>query len=386
MDKKVYEKTRYQNIYRHKKNKNYVIMMSKPVKTSISRVDGKKIMTTDDAIKVRDNIALKKQKAIETLHKESFDELWDKYTFYCKNVKKLAYKTMKRKISIYSCYLKGKIKTPLSKTNRDFWADYLNNCECSNKQKNEILKELKAFIGWCVSEEYLISNPVLNIPKYKVIKKEMRYWLPSQFESFMKEVDKDLNSPILRIRTKAYLIKILTLLGFFLGDRPGESRALTFKIGETYDGTIRIEHSINQDSNSDNFLDFTKTYASQRNAEAPKKLIEEINKYKKFLIEEKGYSINRDTIIIFNHKTNRPYWDSTLRKYFYYYCDKAGVPRIRMYDLRHTYVATMMAEGVPLYFISSQIGHKDYSTTVNVYGHLSNDARKEIAKKIDKYY
>ena len=25
MDKKVYENTRYQNIYRHKKNKNYVI-------------------------------------------------------------------------------------------------------------------------------------------------------------------------------------------------------------------------------------------------------------------------------------------------------------------------------------------------------------------------
>lgn len=33
---------RWENIYRHKKNKNYVIMISKPVKTSISRIDGKK--------------------------------------------------------------------------------------------------------------------------------------------------------------------------------------------------------------------------------------------------------------------------------------------------------------------------------------------------------
>ena len=44
MDKKVYESTRYQNIYRHKKNKNYIVMISKPTKTSISSIDGKKII------------------------------------------------------------------------------------------------------------------------------------------------------------------------------------------------------------------------------------------------------------------------------------------------------------------------------------------------------
>ena len=34
MDKKVYEKTRYQCIFRNKKNKNYIIQISKPVKTT----------------------------------------------------------------------------------------------------------------------------------------------------------------------------------------------------------------------------------------------------------------------------------------------------------------------------------------------------------------
>ena len=43
MDLKVYKRTRYQNIYKHIKNGNYVISMSKPIKTSISRIDNMKI-------------------------------------------------------------------------------------------------------------------------------------------------------------------------------------------------------------------------------------------------------------------------------------------------------------------------------------------------------
>ena len=56
-----------------------------------------------------------------------------------------------------------------------------------------------------------------------------------------------------------------------------------------------------------------------------------------------------------------------------------------MYDLRHTYVATMMGEGKELYHISSRLGHSNYSTTVNKYGHLSVKKRKEIAELTDKY-
>lgn len=57
-----------------------------------------------------------------------------------------------------------------------------------------------------------------------------------------------------------------------------------------------------------------------------------------------------------------------------------------MYDLRHTYAATMMSEGLELYHISERLGHTNYNTTVNKYGHLSNEKRKEIAKTTDKYY
>ena len=45
-----------------------------------------------------------------------------------------------------------------------------------------------------------------------------------------------------------------------------------------------------------------------------------------------------------------------------------------------------MTEGKELYQISERLGHSNYNTTVNKYGHLSNQIRKEIAQSTDKYY
>lgn len=97
------------------------------------------------------------------------------------------------------------------------------------------------------------------------------------------------------------------------------------------------------------------------------------------------YDIIDSELIFCNHETKKPLSDVTLRKNFYHYIELAGVSKIRMYDLRHTYVATMMLEDKELYHISQRIGHSSYATTVDKYGHLSNKKRKEIAKVTDKY-
>ena len=115
MNSKIYEKTRYQNIYRHKKNKNYLIMISKPVKTSISSIDGNKIMRLEDAIKIRDNPKIRYSKGIETLNKETFDTMWKKYINYCKYELKLAYNSLIRKDRTYSKYLKNKFNKKVTK-------------------------------------------------------------------------------------------------------------------------------------------------------------------------------------------------------------------------------------------------------------------------------
>lgn len=385
MDKKVYENTRYQNIYRHKKNKNYVIMISKPVKSSISRIDGKKIMKLEDALKIRDNKKIKAQKGQEIACSEDFDTLWCKYIYACKNIKKLAYNTMKRRIKIYNKYLKGKIQTRVSKLKKEELATFIDNIDTTDKEKNQIIKELKTFFNWCISEEYLIVSPMDAIEKYKVQKSEMKFWTPEELKKVLNTLDDDIINGNKNDVMRASMVKILILIGFSLGDRIGETRALTFDCFDENLGIVEIKHSINYNINDEEFLSNTKNYHSQRKIDITKKLINEVKDYKKFLIENTNYAINDNNLIFFNYKRKKPYSDTNLRKQFTYYCYKANVTKIRMYDLRHTYVATMMAEGKELYHISSRIGHNNYSTTVNKYGHLSNKIRKEIAAVTDKY-
>lgn len=385
MNKKVYENTRYQNIYRHKKNKNYVIMISKPVKSSISRIDGKKIMKLEDALKIRDNKKIKAQKGQEIACSEDFDTLWCKYIYACKNIKKLAYNTMKRKIKTYNKYLKGKIKTRVSKLKKEELATFIDNIDTTDKEKNQIIKELKTFFNWCISEEYLIVSPMDAIEKYKVQKSEMKFWTPEELKKVLNTLDDDIINGNKNDVMRASMVKILILIGFSLGDRIGETRALTFDCFDENLGIVEIKHSINYDINDEEFLSNTKNYHSQRKIDITKKIINEVKDYKKFLIENTNYAINDNNLIFFNYKRKKPYSDTNLRKQFTYYCYKANVTKIRMYDLRHTYVATMMAEGKELYHISSRIGHNNYSTTVNKYGHLSNKIRKEIAAVTDKY-
>jgi integrase len=65
---------------------------------------------------------------------------------------------------------------------------------------------------------------------------------------------------------------------------------------------------------------------------------------------------------------------------------KAGLPDIRLYDLRHTFVGFMLSQNVPPKDVQVIIGHVDFSTTMDNYGHLISDAKREAAEKMDKLF
>ena len=48
---------------------------------------------------------------------------------------------------------------------------------------------------------------------------------------------------------------------------------------------------------------------------------------------------------------------------------KAGVPKIRIHDLRHSH-ATLLAAGQPLKVVSERLGHAKTSITLDTYAHI----------------
>jgi integrase len=50
--------------------------------------------------------------------------------------------------------------------------------------------------------------------------------------------------------------------------------------------------------------------------------------------------------------------------------ERSGVRHIRVHDARHTYASLMLRRGVPIAYVSNQLGHSSISVTVDLYGHF----------------
>ncbi|MDD2448821.1 MAG: site-specific integrase [Sulfurimonas sp.] len=63
---------------------------------------------------------------------------------------------------------------------------------------------------------------------------------------------------------------------------------------------------------------------------------------------------------------------------------KAGLPEVRIHDLRHTYASALVNSKCSLYEVQKLLGHKTASMTQR-YAHLSNDALMNAASKAGKF-
>lgn len=82
---------------------------------------------------------------------------------------------------------------------------------------------------------------------------------------------------------------------------------------------------------------------------------------------------------VFITKTGQPFLIRNIRTVIDRYFKLAGIPEARVNDLRHTFIAHHLANGVPLTTISKIVGHKRLSTTEK-YLDLVNEKMKEAGK------
>jgi len=63
--------------------------------------------------------------------------------------------------------------------------------------------------------------------------------------------------------------------------------------------------------------------------------------------------------------------------------EKAGLRRIRIHDLRHTYGSLLIQKGESLPYIKDQLGYHSIKVTVHIYGHLVPGGNKEAVDGLD---
>lgn len=385
MNLKIYQKTRYQNIYKHIKNKTYAVDISlgynelgkrvRTTRTGILDIDAAKEILAD--AKLKDNIKIK------VTNKIIFADVWSKYIDECVNVMKLSYNSMKKKNYAYKHFIAPFFNNfnvnDINKNHIVKFHEFLKAKDIEDRTRHDIVKLLSAFFNWCVKEEIVTKNYVSIVPNFSYKEKEKNIWNAEQFEKYIKEIEKSFETN----PNKAIFTVTISKLFFLGGIRLEE--LLAMKKGIIKQNGIHVSKAVIYENGIGYVEKDTKTTSSVRIVDFGDKMIKVINDYINFLDKYCGIILNDDDYIFINPKTKKLYSDNTIRKYINYYGDLAGNPHITPHALRHSHATLLHDLGWDMFDISKRLGHSSTNITEKIYCHLSSNRRNEIAKSMDDF-
>jgi len=90
-----------------------------------------------------------------------------------------------------------------------------------------------------------------------------------------------------------------------------------------------------------------------------------------------------DTGHVFTSLRGTPYHGATISRAFGAALHRAGLPRMRFHDLRHTSATFLLAGGFTLEDVKGLLGHSSIVLTSDTYGHVLERRQREVARGMD---
>lgn len=84
--------------------------------------------------------------------------------------------------------------------------------------------------------------------------------------------------------------------------------------------------------------------------------------------------------------STKPLHPSSVNQFLTRFSERYGIRNINPHSLRHSLASALIAEGVDIYAVSRQLGHKQVSTTREIYAHQINEHQAKIAERIPEIY
>lgn len=275
------------------------------------------------------------------------------------------YSSIYDKNNIFRIFILSKYEdTPIEKLTREelsLWQDELWNTKNSKtgeyfsyKYLTQIRSFFSTFLTW-VEERYQITNKLKTVkkPPKRQPKKKMQFWTREQFDKFIAGVDDP-------------TYHALFTFMFFTGRRKGELFALT--PADVQKDKINFDKSLSRKTLTEATYEITTT------KEDKEQIIPVCDVVQK---EIKAYKAKGK----FYFGGEKPLGDNTVRRKFIEYTDKAGLPRIRIHDLRHSFASMLIHLGASTFCVAELLG--DEVMQINqTYGHLYQQDKLDIISKI----
>jgi integrase len=229
---------------------------------------------------------------------------------------------------------------------------------------------LRAALQDAVTEELLASNPAKALRISHRYRPKFTPWTADEAKRFLKAARDD----------RWYALYSVALA---LGLRRGEALALRWVDVDLVDNVLRVRRSL-QRTGGQLRLGPVKTDGSERAVALPAGLVDVLRGHRALQRTERAAAGDRwqDHGLLFTTKIGTPIEPRNINRHFDQLCERAGVRRLRVHDLRHSCATLLYDQGVPLERIQDVLGHSSPTVTKSIYVEPTRRVRQDAADRL----
>jgi integrase len=173
------------------------------------------------------------------------------------------------------------------------------------------------------------------------------------------------------------------------GMRHGELAALRWSDIDFGSGSVHVHRTVNRLGGYGGFVESEpKTAKSNRTIVLPAFVLEKLKEHQ---IRQKESRLRagaawKDQDLVFCNRYGGFLNPDALLGRFYRLLEKAGLPRMRLHDLRHSAATILLGMGAHPKVVQELLGHSNISMTIDTYSHMLPSMQRETMSKLNDLF
>ncbi len=242
----------------------------------------------------------------------------------------------------------------------------------SKKSVRNVHALLRRALRDALDEGLVIRNVAANAAAPKQVRRrDMRTWNADQLRAFLAHVGDD-------------PLRALWVLYATTGMRRGEALGLRWRNLNLDAGTLSVVESIVPVGYAAE-ISTPKTDTGVRSIDLDSETVAALRAHYARQGEDRlalGLGKPTEDDYVFTTPDGASLHPHAISQAFEAHIKRAGLPRIRLHDLRHTWASLALAAGVPAKVVSERLGHASVAFTMSVYQHVMPGMQREAAEKM----
>lgn len=255
------------------------------------------------------------------------------------------------------------------------WVDDLFRANKSSSAITNILSLLSASLQDAVRMEILPRNVARGT---KVAPRPDKHYVTWSEEQVRAVLD--------HVRSDAMLYPLYGL-AISTGMRPGEIRGLCWDCVDVPAAMVAIRRTITRDVKHRDYLGSTTKTKRSRVVLIPDEVADAMEMWRASQAERRRTASEwQDIGIVFDRGDGRWLPPETYQLIHDRVCEGAGVPRIRLHDIRHSFATLAFAAGEHPKVVTEILGHRSVAFTLDRYTHMAIDDQRGSAARVSRHF